>query len=227
MVQRRKNMFSSPRCICADLCGEISGRQIRGRPVGLSLLETTIAIGVIVTGLFAAFTLVIANRRMSDETGLRFGAVAAAREGVEIVRSIRDSNWLQEGTRAWDDDIAGSAGSYTGVAVFSPATAMWQLEYGAEAFTNAKARVVRRATVTGETYWTQGESADAVVDPTPYHRLIDVYPICDNGEDIEIGPPCDAVANPKVGIRVRSRVQWTSRGNTHDVVAEERMFNWR
>ncbi|MBI4434547.1 hypothetical protein HY635_01905 [Candidatus Uhrbacteria bacterium] len=194
------------------------------------MLETTIAIGVIVTGLFAAFTLVIANRRTSDEAGLRFGAVAAAREGVEIVRSIRDSNWLSEGTRAWDDGIAGSAGSYSGVAAFSPSDASWQIIFGATTLDASSARIIRATTGEGESYWTQGLASDATVEPTPYRRLIDVYPICDRGEIVESGAACEPDAsppNPKIGIRVRSRVQWTSRGNTHEVVAEERMFNWR
>ena len=195
-------------------------------PIGLSLLETTIAIGVIVTGLFAAFTLVISNRRLSDEVGLRFGAVSAARGGVEVVRSIRDSNWL-DGTRPWDDGIAGSSGAYTGIARFNPDGAVWELSHDAAVFTDERTRVVRQQSVTGETYWTQSASSDATINPTPYRRLIDVYPICAGGQIVESGAPCDAVTNPKVGMRVRARVQWTSRGNTHEVTAEESMYDWR
>ena len=189
---------------------------------GLSLLETTIAIGVIVTGLFAAFTLVIANRRTSDEAVLRFAAVQLAREGVEVVRSLRDSNWLA-GT-AWDGGIAGSAGSYTGIAVFNPGTTSWQLTFGAATFFDPSARVVRQQDVNDETFWTQGQSSDAAVDPTPYRRLIDVHPICADKQVAENG--C-ADMSPKVGMRVRSRVQWSSRGNTHVVIAEESMYDWR
>lgn len=196
---------------------------------GLSLLETTIAIGVIVTGLFAAFTLVIANRRTSDEAGLRFAAVQLAREGVEIVRAIRDSNWISADAPDWDEGLKGSAGSYTGIARFNPDpdSAVWELSYDAAAFTDARARVVRQQSVAGGTYWTQGAPSNAVVGPTPYRRLIDVYPICADDSVVESGAPCDAVANPKVGMRVRSRVQWSSRGNTHEVTAEETMYNWR
>lgn len=203
---------------------EIRVRTIRGSPSGLSLLETTIAIGVIVTGLFAAFTLVIANRRTSDEAGLRFAAVQLAREGVEIVRATRDSNWISEDAPDWDEGLKGSAGSYTGVAVFNPGMTSWQLTFGAATFSDPSARVVRQQDGNGETFWTQGQSGDAAVDLTPYRRLIDVHPICADGQVAESG--C-ADANPKVGMRVRSRVQWTSRGITHAVTAEESMFNWR
>jgi Tfp pilus assembly protein PilV len=192
---------------------------------GLSLLETTIAIGVIVTGLFAAFTLVIANRRTSDEAGLRFAAIQLAREGVEVVRAIRDTNWLAQ--RTWDTGIAGSgAGSYTGVAVFTPATTSWQITFGASGFSDPNARVVRQQrNGNDETFWTQGLSSDAAA--TPYRRLIETHPICTDQSVGENGPSCDAAANPKVGMRVRSRVQWSSRGVTHEVAAEETMYDWR
>ncbi|MBI4450249.1 hypothetical protein HY634_04260 [Candidatus Uhrbacteria bacterium] len=197
---------------------------------GLSLLETTIAIAVIVTGLFAAFTLVLSNRRAGDEARFRFGAVAVAREGVEVVRAIRDSNWLGEDTRTWDEGIAGSAGSYTGVARFNPSDASWQLTYGPESFPDAQARLVVRSSASGQTYWTQGAGGDEVVTETPYRRLIETFPICADRSVVERGAACDpdaSPANPKVGIRVRSRVRWATQGRTHEVVAEEQLFNWK
>jgi len=197
---------------------------------GLSLLETTIAIAVIVTGLFAAFTLVQSNRRAGDEARLRFGAIAAAREGVEVVRSIRDSNWLGEDTRAWDDGIAGNAGTYTSVAMFNPTDVSWQLTYGPESFSDARTRLVARRATSEETYWTQGAGSDEVVTETPYRRLIATFPICADRSVVERGAACDPDANPansKIGIRVRSRVWWVSQGRTHEVAAEESLFNWR
>ena len=67
---------------------------------GQGLLETIVAIGVILTGLVSVMTLVISNLTGAREAALRYQAVNLAREGIELVRNKRDSNWLA-GIGAW------------------------------------------------------------------------------------------------------------------------------
>lgn len=195
-------------------------------PVGQGLLETTIAMGVIVTALFASFTLVLAHRRAADEAVLRLGAVQAAREGVEVVRAIRDGNWLA-GDRSWDAGIAGAGVDYTAVARFDGAST-WVLAYGPNTIEADGARIVR-AVVGTDTFLTQ-DPAGAGGAPTPYRRLIAVDPICAAAdgslEAVTSGKTCIA-GQQKIGIRVRSTVRWSSRGGAHDVAAEETLFDWR
>jgi len=66
------------------------------------LLETIIAIGVMMTGLISVMALVISNLNTQREAATRYQAVNLAREGIELVRNRRDSNWLQ-GNAAWED----------------------------------------------------------------------------------------------------------------------------
>ncbi len=61
---------------------------------GQIMLETVIALGVITVGIYAAFTLSVANINQSELAVNRFISSQLAREGVEIVRSIRDTTWL-------------------------------------------------------------------------------------------------------------------------------------
>lgn len=61
---------------------------------GQIMLETVMALAVITVGVYAAFTLSIANVNQSAVAINRFIASQLAREGVEIVRSIRDTTWL-------------------------------------------------------------------------------------------------------------------------------------
>lgn len=68
---------------------------------GQGLLETIVAIGVIVTGLISVMTLVISNLTSAREAALRYQAVNLAREGIELIRNKRDSNWLAD-KDAWD-----------------------------------------------------------------------------------------------------------------------------
>lgn len=194
-------------------------------PIGLSLLETTIAIAVIITGLFAAFTLVFAYRRASEEMALRFGATQAAREGVEAIRAIRDSNWLAE--RAWDAGIAGAGTDYTGVPVLGHATGAWSVAYQPNDLTSPLTRIVRRRDVR---FATQGVVGDDDIVVTPYRRMVTLTPICADGSIVPAGLTCTPDASPpapKVGIRVRATVQWQGRSMAHDITMEERLYDWR
>jgi len=63
---------------------------------GFTMIELIIAIFVLtvaVIGVYGAFSMmVITTAQMSD----RFTASYLAQEGIEVVRNIRDNNWLQE-----------------------------------------------------------------------------------------------------------------------------------
>jgi len=60
MRQRYKNMLGSPRCICADLCREISGRH-----AGFTLMELLVALGIfaISVGLIADLFLTASRQQ--------------------------------------------------------------------------------------------------------------------------------------------------------------------
>lgn len=75
---------------------------------GFNLLEVIIAITVITIGLLGAFTL--ANKTISSGkiSANRVTAASLSQEGIEIVRNIRDSNWLAG--NPWNQGLA--AGDY-------------------------------------------------------------------------------------------------------------------
>ena len=75
---------------------------------GLSLIETIVAIGVLVVGISGG--ILLTNNSINTMTFSRhlFEGNQFAAEGVEIVRSVRDSNWLKN--TAWDAGL--SAGVY-------------------------------------------------------------------------------------------------------------------
>lgn len=63
-------------------------------PRGQGLLEVIIGIGVIIAGTVGSITLVSATLTAGRSTNNRVIAASLARESVEVVRNIRDSNWL-------------------------------------------------------------------------------------------------------------------------------------
>lgn len=75
---------------------------------GFTLLETIIATGVIVIGLISALTLITNTLFYVSNISDRLIAVNLVEEGIEVVRNIRDENWLRNLT--WNSGL--NDGSY-------------------------------------------------------------------------------------------------------------------
>ncbi len=61
---------------------------------GQSLIETVVAIFILTTGLSSGLALAIFGFGASSETSDKIIATGLAREGIEAVRRMRDSNWM-------------------------------------------------------------------------------------------------------------------------------------
>ncbi|MFH1990402.1 MAG: prepilin-type N-terminal cleavage/methylation domain-containing protein [Patescibacteria group bacterium] len=71
---------------------------------GLTLLETIVAVGLIVVGLVAALSLITTSLFYVSNIYDRLVAANLTVEGIEVVRNIRDNNWLQN--RVWNSGLA-------------------------------------------------------------------------------------------------------------------------
>lgn len=76
---------------------------------GQSLIETLVALSVMVVGIAGAVSLGIISIRAGQTSELDVVAENLAREGIEGVRSVRDYNWKLPGA-GWDDNL--SPGDY-------------------------------------------------------------------------------------------------------------------
>jgi len=72
---------------------------------GLTMLEMVITISVLTIGLTGTFALVSGIISRTTTSSFRLIAAYLGQEGIEIVRNIRDTNWL-EGFN-WDEGLAG------------------------------------------------------------------------------------------------------------------------
>ena len=70
---------------------------------GFTLIEVVIALSVVVTGVVAGLTLTTYNLNTVVASDRRLIAANFAREGIEVVRQVRDSHWLNN--RPWDEGI--------------------------------------------------------------------------------------------------------------------------
>lgn len=186
---------------------------------GQGLLEAIVAITIIGSGLVGVINLALVNKSGSESGEERLLATNLAREGVEIIRNRRDANWLARS--AWDSGLY-SGTDYTATPFLNVTiTTPWTLNFTPNAITHNYARLWRA----GGVYF------QSILNPPPgaaltaYRRLLFLDPICQDKTIRTSGAACPG-GNPKVGIRVRSQVQWTSKGR-HSLTAEERIFNWR
>ncbi len=72
---------------------------------GFSLAEVVIALGILSFGLIGISSLLLQNMQVENLTKNYVVASMLAQEGVELVRNIRDENWVLY--QDWLDDIPG------------------------------------------------------------------------------------------------------------------------
>ncbi len=165
---------------------------------GQSLIEAIVAISVIIIGLLTALTLASFSLSAQGESGAQIIATSLAREGVEVVRNIRDSNWL-----AIDAGELPASGWWEGVdegywrAELKTGNRTWQLvSGGGEDFYRLTLDPSSRYL-----HWLTGEG-------TIFYRKIYIDRIGSNQ------------------IKVQSIVDWVERGRSHNVTLEDRLYNW-
>jgi hypothetical protein len=89
---------------------KISKRQTIKK--GFTLLEAVIGIFIIVVGLVGGLSAVLQIVSLSSVSSGRLTAAYLAQEGIEIIRNIRDTNWLEARTATstpWDEGLTGCA----------------------------------------------------------------------------------------------------------------------
>jgi hypothetical protein len=167
---------------------------------GQSLIETTIALGVIITGLAGAITLIAFSLRGSGTSLSRLIALQLSWEGIEAAANMRDSNYLSGDP--FETGLAGGT-DQTAIAVFDTATGNWTFDFTPNVLSDD-------ATIL---YQQGGVYRQALVAPagvaSPYRRLL----ILDTTTPDEI--------------RVISTVQWREGSATRQVRAERVLYNWR
>ncbi len=202
-------------------------RRVRARrSSGQTILEAVIAAGIVATAVSSALTLVQAS--INGEKGSEFGIVGTnlAREGVEVVRIIRDSNWLAG--RNWDDGLEGPSQDYTAIPVFSSADNNWTMDFSVDDINQDAARVYRFASgeagLVGLNFQTPTPPDNAQL--TNFNRIVEMDAICADRTVMASGEAC-ASGNPKIGIQATSRVTWYEGGRRRFISVAETLFDWR
>lgn len=204
---------------------------------GQGLLELIIAIGVITVGLFAVWGLFMAQYTAEREAQARVTGANLAREGVELVKNIRDSNWLaiddnapcRHGVEiapcAWDSGLPSGRAIINSIYQATESALLTAVP----SFDDERTRLG----LTADGWYDH----DAIANATPYRRLLTIERLCcadadGNGRcdavdvDFRVSDACSA-SEAAVGLQVTSEVRWLFNGQPRESVIQEHLFNWR
>lgn len=198
-------------------------KALKNKLHGQGILEVVIAIGVIATGLIGTLSLAMANISSAHENEARVKAFNLAREAIEIVRNLRDSNWLAE-REVWMGLKSASTYEggvdYTAILVFDYQFQSWQLDFRPDVLGQPATELYSYNDLIAQPY----EGGQTV----SYYRLITLSPICQNGEIVKNdGQSCQTATNPQIGVKVKAAMLWYQHDQTKQVVLEEDLYNWR
>lgn len=217
---------------------KISNREIFGRPdslTGFTLIELLIAISVFMIGIMGAFSLSLHNLNTARENYQRVIAADLAREGIELVRNVRDSNWLAREANVDNPDTI-ELDVYNWDQNFTKKNFL--VDYDTVGFINFDVEPADLADAIIDSksilYLNNNfYSHDSAGSPTVFRRAINLQAIClDDSipgspvESIETDLICNS-AQEKIGFQVTSRVQYTYGGRTQILDAVEKIYNWR
>jgi len=177
--------------------------------LGQGLLEMVFAIGILLIVVAAILALTTSNIVGQKESEFQIVANNLAREGIEVVRNIRDSNWLSG--QPWDQGLVGNAA----IAEFNPANDSWQLDFDyspGDELLYFSANNVFSHTVSGQ--------------QTIYERELNLDNICLAAGQENIRPTCQS-GEQKIGLKITSVVKWIERGRNRKVTLEDLLYEWK
>jgi len=164
---------------------------------GQGLLEMITALSVILTGVLSIISLAMSQSQAYQDATYRLVASSLAWEGIEAVRSIRDSNWLSSSSN-WDAGLVSGGEDVTATPILGGDS--WSLDWVPNDIGKPETQIFYNNGL-----YTHESSSVSL----PYYRLIKV-----NSEGVD---KKDVV----------SEVRWQERGRWHSVEVEEWLYNWR
>lgn len=199
---------------------------IRAAPRGQSFIEAMVAITIIISSISSSLALVQSSITATTNGGTQVTAANLAREGMEVVRALRDTNWLK--SQSFQVGLVEAGGAKTARPLLDTANGTWSLSFAASSLTDANAAVY--LTSGGVYLQADARPADTVI--SPYARVVTLQHICRDtttGAERAVGGSGTCLGNEMlVGLLVDSAVRWRGLdGKFQSTTVEERLYDWR
>lgn len=185
-----------------------------------------VAITVLITSIASALALVQSSITASRIGGAQIVAANLAREGLEVVRSVRDSNWLR--SQSFQVGLIDGSGNKTARPILDLEDGTWSLSFAATSFSNPNSAVY----LTTSGAFVQADTQPPGSTVTPYSRAVGIQHLCRDlstgVERIVADTSTCLVSEQLVGLAVASHVRYQSvGGNFRILTVEERLYDWR
>jgi hypothetical protein len=193
---------------------------------GQSFIEAMVAITVIITSISSSLALIQSSITASRIGGMQVVAANLAREGLEVVRGLRDTNWLAG--RSFAIGLVDAGGNKTARPILDAVNGGWTLSFEPTSLTAANAAIY----VTDEGVHRQADSQPSGTSISPYTRILTLQHICrDEGTGSEriVGGNVTCLGSETLaGLAVLTTVRWRGvAGQFQTLAAEERLYDWR
>lgn len=213
---------------------------------GFTLLEVLMAVIIFAIGIVSAMTLAFSDLNKTKNNYNKIRAAHLAREGVELIRNIRDSNWLKYQANV---DCSAAAGlqycnfdedlNYNFVSIDYSTNTPNVICSG---FTFDNCLSNEKNINTSNNVCLNNQTCDLFqIDNLYKHdlttttlstnlaRAIQIRSICRNGDGLEYFEfgTSDCAPEEKIGIEVTSRVRWEEPSGVDFIDVQAYLYDWR
>lgn len=190
---------------------------------GQSLIELIVAVAIIQVGLLSVWSLFLSNFNAEREAELRIVGANLSREGVELVKNIRDSNWLRadqgevnEEGKIWPWDEGLNSGIYS----ISYDDGSLEGEEESQLYVDPQGFYTNSSNGTKTSFYKRTIELKSVCCSDPEGDLV-----C-NDTNYQIKKPSE-LCPLRIGINVIAKTTWSHSGGERNSVVEDIIYNWR
>jgi len=205
-------------------------RSARNDRRGNTVLEMLVALFILMVGLMAVIGLSFRNVTLGRESLKELQAANFAREGIEIVRNIRDSNKYKTGFTQGDtiwDGLKDKGGRDN--AINNSAFDLGSGTFDLDALTVSNGTLLQRS----DKFFIQGSTPSGSI-ATVFQRKVHLYAICLNdvferslpGRTSNAQCALTTGTEKLIGIEVVAEVSWKETTQQRSITIEERLYNW-
>jgi len=178
-----------------------SGLKYTEKGAGFTLIEVIVAIAIILTTIVGLSSLSSFSISSLETAKSKVIAVNLAQEGVEIVRNMRDSNWLIY------RDLIDQGQPQLWLTGLDPGT--YQAQYDSLTLTPITSPTILYKDSNG--FYQYGTTPT----PTPFKRRILIDQIPDPLNPGQVNE-----------IKITSEITWSEKGKNNTITVEDHLYNW-
>lgn len=208
---------------------------------GFTLIEALITLTVFTIGIIGAFSFALSNMNSVRDNFDRYLATNLAREGLEIVKNVRDSNWLRIDANedcdlnaaglqpcAWDQNLGYGFYIVDYTPVHYPPTKLVGISSGNVNYLDNSSPGPRLYINAGDSNF-YSHTSGANTTATSMYRTIQLSSICLNtvsgAETVVTDNGCGG--DLLIGVQAIAHLRWTRAGKTGQLEMTDNLYNWR